>query len=129
MGMAGYLFRMFGMSLALTIVIELAVAWLSGMRRRKDMLLVALVNVLTNPSAVLCNWLCRLYLPDYRRAPVQLAIEAVVIITEALVYCGFAGDERWQIRKPVLFALAANGCSWLLGLLGTIFSDMLRFCK
>lgn len=118
--MAGYLIRMFGVSLALTVVIELAVAWLFGMRMRKYMLLVALVNVLTNPPAVLCNWLCRLYLPGYQRVPVQLAIEAVVIITETLVYCGFAGDERWRIEKPVRFALTANGCSWMLGLLCTI---------
>lgn len=112
-----YLIRMFGISLMLTLAIELAVAFLFGMRMRKDILLVVLVNVFTNPPTVLCNWLCRLYLPDYHRVPVQLAIEAVVIAVEALVYCGYAKDERWQIRRPVLFSLTANGCSWLLGLL------------
>lgn len=116
--MVMYLIRMFGISLMLTIAIELAAALLFGMRMRKNMFLVVLVNVFTNPPAVLCNWLCRLYLPDYHRAAVQLAIEAVVITVEALIYIGFARDERWQIRKPVLFSLTANGCSWLLGVLG-----------
>lgn len=113
--MVMYLIRMFGISLMLTIAIELAAALLFGMHMRKNMLLVVLVNVFTNPPAVLCNWLCRLYLPDYHRAAVQLAIEAVVITVEALIYSGFARDERWRIRKPVLFSLTANGCSWLAG--------------
>lgn len=113
-----YLVRMFGISLMLTIVTELAIAFFFGLRTGKDILLVALVNVFTNPPAVLCNWLCRLYLPDYRRIPVQLAIEAVVVLAEALIYQCFAEDERWRIKRPVLLSLTANGCSWLLGLLG-----------
>ena len=116
--MAIYLIRMFGISLMLTIVIELAVAFLFGIRTGKGMLLVVLVNVFTNPPAVLCNWLCRLYLADYHKMPLQLVIEAAVIAVEALIYCGFARDERWQIRRPALLALTANGCSWLIGLLG-----------
>lgn len=116
--MVMYLIRMFGISLMMTIAIELAAALLFGMRMRKNMLLVVLVNVFTNPPAVLCNWLCRLYLPDYHRVAVQLPIEAVVITVEALIYSIFARDEQWRIRKPVLFSLTANGCSWLLGVLG-----------
>lgn len=110
-----YLIRMFGISLALTLVTELAIAFLFGLRTRKNLLLVVLVNVLTNPPAVLCNWLCRLYLPYYNRVPVQLVIEAAVVIVEAFVYCCFARDEQRQIKRPVLLAFTANGCSWLLG--------------
>ena len=116
--MVMYLIRMFGISLMLTMAIELAIALLFGMRMRKNMLLVVLVNVFTNPPAVLCNWLCCLYLPDYHRAAVQLAIEAVVVTVEALIYSAFARDEQWRIRRPVLFSFTANGCSWLLGVLG-----------
>ena len=122
--MAMYLIRMFGISLMLTIAIELVAALLFGMRMRKNMLLVVLVNVFTNPPAVLCNWLCRLYLPDYHRISVQLAIETVVVIVEAFVYCLYARDERRQIKRPVLLAFAANGCSWLLGLLGTALAEV-----
>lgn len=111
------LIRMFGISLALTMVTELAIAFLFGLRTRENVLLVLLVNVLTNPSAVLCNRLCRLYLPYYNRVPVQLVIEAAVIIVEAFVYCRFARDEQRRIKSPVLLALTANGCSWLLGVL------------
>ena len=119
-----YLIRMFGVSLILTLVTELAIAFVFGLRTGKNMLLVVLVNVLTNPPAVLCNWLCRMYLPDYHRISVQLAIETVVVIVEAFVYCLYARDERRQIKRPVLLAFAANGCSWLLGLLGTALAEV-----
>lgn len=112
-----YMIRMFGISLALTMVTELAIAFLFGLRTRENVLLVVLVNVLTNPAAVLCNWLCRLYLPYYNRVPVQLVIEAAVVIVEAFVYCCFARDGQRQIKRPVILALTANGCSWLLGVL------------
>lgn len=112
-----YLIRMFGISLALTMVIELAIAFLFGLRTRENVLLVVFVNVLTNPSAVLCNWLCRLYLPYYNRVPVQLVIEAAVVIVEAFVYSCFARDGQRRIKRPVILALTANGCSWLLGVL------------
>ncbi|MDE7224283.1 MAG: hypothetical protein K2O34_10980 [Acetatifactor sp.] len=115
--MIDYLVRMFGISLALTMVTELVVAFFFGLRTGKGVLLTVLVNVFTNPPAVLCNWLCRLYLTDYRRIPVQLAIETAVIIVEALIYYSFAKDEQWQIKRPVLLSFTANGCSWLLGLL------------
>ncbi len=115
--MVVYLIRMFGISLALTLAIELAAAYLFGLRTGKSMLPVALVNVLTNPPAVLCNWLCRLYLPDYHRVAVQIVIEAAVVLVEAFIYCRFAKNEERQIKRPVLLAVTANGCSWLLGLL------------
>lgn len=115
--MVVYLIRMFGTSLALTLAIELAVAYLLGVRAGKGIRLVALVNLLTNPPAVLCNWLCGLYLPGYRKLEVQLVIETAVVVTEAFVYCRFAADEQRRIKRPVLLSLAANGCSWLLGLL------------
>ena len=122
--MAIYLIRMFGVSLMLTLVTELAIAFVLGLRTGKNMLLVVLVNVLTNPPAVLCNWLCRLYLPYYNRVPVQLVIEAAVVIVEAFVYSCFARDGKRQIKRPVLLAFAANGCSWLLGLLGTALAEV-----
>lgn len=115
--MTAYLIRMFGVSLALTVVIECAIAFLFRVRGRKEVLLVVLVNLLTNPPAVLCNWLFGLYLPDWPKIPVQLGIETVVILTEALIYRSFAKDDGWAVGRPVLLSVTANGCSWLLGLI------------
>lgn len=98
-----YLLKMFGISLLLTLVIELATALLWGLRSRKQILLVILVNALTNPVAVLLYWLG---IP-------QLPVELAVVLTEALIY----KDPAWKIPRPVLLAIVCNAVSWGTGIL------------
>ncbi len=122
-----YLTEMFAVSLVLTVVTELAVVyvllWLPDRHLKpsrrinaRTVLLVTLVNILTNPPAVLLCWLGRMYLPAALHFPVQIAVEAVVVVTEGYVYSCFAGKPEWGIQRPVLLSCAANGCSWLLGM-------------
>lgn len=150
--MESYLIEMFGVSLALTIVVELAVVLLlekiqTGKRERsegfrqpgypgrmenrnydwnemfpifgqhfgKGILLVVLVNVLTNPPAVLLCWLGGLYMPTIPKIAVQLVVETAVVLVEACIYRSFAQRPQWKIARPVRLAVAANVCSWLLG--------------
>lgn len=123
-----YLTEMFAVSLLLTIVTELAVVhillWLPErqLKRRKSLyartaLLATLVNILTNPPAVLLCWLGRMYLSSALHFPAQIAVEAVVVAAEAYVYSCFAVKPEWGIKRPVLLSCAANGCSWLLGMI------------
>lgn len=103
--MASYLFEMFGISLLLTLLLELPAAWLVGLRGTKSVLLAVLVNVLTNPAAVLACWL---------GAP-QILVEFFVVATEAAVYWQFSKAEQWKIPRPVLLAVLCNGISWVIG--------------
>lgn len=80
-------------------------------------LLIVLVNVLTNPPAVLICWLAGVYLAEIWRAPVQILVETAVVAGEACIYCNFAEDFRWRLGCPVRYAVTANLCSWLTGLL------------
>ena len=105
--MIGYLLKMFGISLGLTLVIELAIGYLMGMRKRKHILLMVLVNVLTNPAAVLLCWL----------GAAEIPVEIVVFLVEAGVYYWFSKDNNWQIKHPVLLSLIANFISWTSGIL------------
>ena len=92
---------MYGISFGLTLLIELPVCWLLGMKRRDQLELVFLVNLLTNPAAV---WL-------HTSAGIpQIPIEFLVVITECYVYHSF------KIRHPLRLSLLANGISWGLGL-------------
>ncbi len=114
-----YLIEMFLVSLFLTLIIEFAVTWLFGLRTGKAMLLVLLVNVLTNPLAVLINWLCRVYLPEIVGAGIgklilQLVIECAVVLGEAMIYRSFR-RELQQIKRPFLLSFLANAASWLCG--------------
>lgn len=115
-----YLVKMFGISLILTLLVELIVAFLFQWRRHKLILLVILVNLLTNPPAVLLSWLGRLYLPPSFLVPIQLFVELLVIMTEAFIYCRFSRAPGWpdkQTLRPIRLAVVSNMCSWLLGIL------------
>lgn len=101
-----YLLEMFTVSLVLTWLIELTVAAVMGFRDRRSLLLVILVNLLTNPAAVL---LCHLGIP-------QLPVELAVIAVEAWVYTSFSKDDRWQISHPIILSVAANLIAWFAGI-------------
>ena len=109
-----YLLRMFGISLLLTLLIEGLVAFLWGIRGKKEFLLVLLVNVLTNPMAVLVYWLYQIYVGE-QLLPVQIIIELAVVVVEAYVYRSFSVDDRFQIPRPIPLAIVANVCSWGIG--------------
>lgn len=95
----------FLLPLSLTLLIELAVALAWGLRDR-DLLLCALVNLLTNPAVVLLHSL----FPAWW---VTLLLEGTAVVVEAAYYslCGT------QISHPRLLALSANALSFCTGLL------------
>ena len=105
--MGKYLLEMFGASLLLTLLVELPVAGLMNFRGWRAAALVILVNVLTNPAAVLLHWLG---IP-------QLPIELAVVVIEALIYVWYSTDESWNIPHPIRISVCANSISWTVGLL------------
>ena len=105
--MTEYLLEMFGLSLALTLVMEIAVGYGMGMRQKDQILLLVLVNILTNPAAVLLHWL----------GVPQIPIEIVVVLVESAIYCLFSGDRNWNIRHPIRLAVVCNAVSWMGGML------------
>ncbi len=103
-------------SLLLTEVIELVFALVWGVRGR-ELWLVVLVNLLTNPLAVLGYALLRNVLP-WPLLWIQLPIELMVFVLEALLYLRLSRT----IRRPLLFALCINLVSYGLGLvIGLLF--------
>lgn len=93
----------FVISLGLTLLLELPFVYLWGLRSRHDLTLAALVNVLTNPAAVLLHMLGVPALP----------LEAVVIAVEGSCYRARGA----AIRHPFRLALLANGFSYGAGCL------------
>lgn len=105
--MTRYWLITFGVSLGLTLLIELGFALLCR-KRGRALLLAALVNILTNPLAVLA---VRVW-----GAPLWLA-EGLVVLTEGFIY----GKSREDFPRPYLFSLCANALSFGLGLLLHLF--------
>lgn len=100
-----------GVSLGLTLLTEGVFALLWGLRGR-DLLLCALVNLLTNPPLVFCVLCWRRYGPGPGWLPVPL-LEALAVWLEGHFY---ARDGE-RIRRPWLLSLFANAFSYVSGLL------------
>ena len=99
------------LSLGLTLLFELVFAFLLGIRKGKDFLLVALVNVVTNPPLVLTlNLLQRRSMVCF---PVILGLELAAIAIEWLLY-----RKRLEYAKlpPLVFSLLLNAISYTGGL-------------
>ena len=93
------------LSLIMTWLLELAFAFLLGIRRSKDLLLILLVNLITNPAVVYLALTFRYSLPSWFLIPL------LAIGVEALYYRSYA----LTIRHPWLFSLAANVISYGIG--------------
>lgn len=132
--MIKYLTEMFLVSLILTICIELGVILLfsrisrsaSFIYTKRGVLLVALVNVLTNPPAVLICWLAGLYLGNVLAIIVQLVAEMAVVAVEAWIYHSFAKEKQWEIPNPLILSGVANICSWLCGIVLMAVRNIIR---
>ena len=101
-------------SLGLTLAIEIIGALIAG-KRGRALVIVLLVNVLTNPPAVLasvCITGLLFPLPAVEKLCI-LAIEAVVVCVEALVYRSW-WEYFWH---PWRLSLALNAASFVLGTL------------
>ena len=93
-------------ALTLTLVFELLFALLWGVRK-DGLLLVILMNVMTNPEVNLLHYIA-VYLLGWPAVWVIPVLEIAVVITE-----GFCC--KVVIKRPWLFALLINGFSYTAG--------------
>ncbi|MBR1814348.1 MAG: hypothetical protein IJ773_11055 [Lachnospiraceae bacterium] len=104
----------FALSLVFTLLIETIIALLFGIRM-PGMKVVWLVNTLTNPAAVLIFLLLSRVFPAAPALAIQIPIEIIVFVTEALIYGLWFKEGKWGFRHPVLLSLVANLVSWGTG--------------
>ncbi len=105
----------FAASLTLTLIFEGVIA-LCFRIKRKDVLLFALVNILTNPAVVFIDMVLRSFIP-LNIMLWQIPLELGAVAVEGLCYSRFGTD----IKHPWLFAIIANVFSYGCGLLINIF--------
>lgn len=99
-------------SLVSTLVLEIGFFFIVGKRNKKDLLLVVLVNVLTNPVVVLLYWLAVLY-TDWNKTIVKIPLELFAILTEGYYYMKYGQS----FKRPFIFSLAANAFSLSISIL------------
>jgi hypothetical protein len=101
-------------SLVLTFILETGF-YLAVFNKKctgKDLLLVVLVNIITNPVVVLSYWLATLY-TDLNAVIIIVPLEVFAILTEGYYYKKYGQN----FKRPFLFSLAANLFSYGTGLL------------
>ena len=92
--------EIFAMSLGLTLLFELPIAYLWGLRRRA-LLTVLAANLMTNPLAV------ALHLWGIPQMPIEIG----VVLAEGAAY-----SLHFE-KRPWLLALVSNAISWGIGLM------------
>lgn len=97
-------------SLLLTLAFEEGFALLRGLRGKRELGLVALVNCLTNPPVVLLYHTAS-GLWHWNAAAVTVILEAAAVIVEWRCYRAFSE----QVKRPFLFALLINLFSYGAG--------------
>ena len=92
--------NVFALSLGLTLLLELPVAYFWGIRKRQ-LLTVFAANLMTNPLAV------ALHLTGIPQIPIEIG----VVLAE-----GFAYSKHFE-KRPWLLAVVSNALSWGIGIL------------
>jgi hypothetical protein len=94
-----------------TLVLETAIAWLLGYRRREELAAVVCVNVFTHPAACFLLWL-GVIPADW---PWILLLEAGIVLVEWLLLC-YALPRKSKARLLAL-SFMMNAASYLAGLI------------
>ena len=102
------------LALLLTEAIEIPVCLLFGLRK-KELLVVLLANLLTNPAVNVLYLLATLCTP-LPRVLVIAVLEVSAVVTEWLIYRSLT-----EAKHPFRMSLAANAVSYGVGLLLTTF--------
>ena len=99
-------------SLAVTLALETAAAALLGCRGKRELAVVALVNLLTNPPLVIITFLVQYVAARPVYYAVLAVCEAAAVLTEAFIY---KKSIKTRLR-PLLFSLLLNALSFGAGL-------------
>lgn len=98
--------------LLLTIIIELIIALIIGIRDKKDIINVILVNVITNPIVVLLPIIVYIKF-GYTFEKISLYIlEVLTVLLEGLIYKKVL---KYKKINPFLISLILNLASFLIG--------------
>lgn len=99
-------------SLACTLVIEIIFALILGMRKKGDILTVALVNVMTNPLVVSLGFISGFFFGTKVRIICTVFLELFAFASEGIAY---RYALRYKKLNPFLLSLLLNAASYLSG--------------
>lgn len=109
-----YVVKMFLVPYIITIIVEIIAAIIWGIRRKRELLAVLLINTVTNPLVTLIRWIAAQHLRfQSERDLVLAAAEIAVLLGEWLLFRKFVKSTK----HPFLMSLVLNAVSFGAGLL------------
>ena len=98
--------------LILTIIIELVIAIILGVKYKKDMILVIIVNIITNPFVVsIPIFLYKLF--GFKIEIISLIIlEILTVLVEGIIYLK---KLKYKSINPFILSLLLNLSSYMIG--------------
>lgn len=100
-------------SLVLTLIIELSISWILGIRNRNNIIVVICVNICTNPVVVyIAN--CMLYFEIEVYNLIIMIMELLVVIVEYQMYKKYLTNYQ---KSPFILSIVNNAISYGLGVL------------
>lgn len=99
-------------SLCLTIVIELIISFILGIRNTEDIKVVIWTNVLTNPIVVYLAGCIKLLNNNLIYNIIVIIMEIIVVIVEFIIYKRYL---KFKEKPPLLISSINNIISFLIG--------------
>lgn len=100
--------------LVLTILIETVLARIISIKSKKDLVIVAMASVLTNPFVVLITFFSGFFYGSTGYYIATAICEISVVIIEGIIYLKAL---NWKKINPFLLSLILNGISFGTGLI------------
>lgn len=104
--------------LLFTILIEVCISLLFGVKKRRDIINIILVNIVTNPIVVLFPYVAYLFYGKMVRCIVLLLLELFTVIVEGYIYNRYLDYSK---VNSYLLSLVLNISSYLLGVVVNYF--------
>ena len=98
--------------LLITIVIEVIIGIICGVRKKKDILNIVLVNIFTNPLVVSIPVFITVYVSFKARVPVLIFLELFAFVSEGFIYKRVLDFKK---INPYLLSLILNCGSYFIG--------------
>ena len=100
------------LSLLVTIIVELLVAFVIKIHNKKDILNIILVNIITNPLLVSIMYVIFLKYGRNVQTILEIILEVVILVVEGMFYRKYL---KYNKINPFLISFILNIFSYILG--------------
>ena len=111
--MSLYLLKIISSSLIFTIILELGLALIFKIKNKDDIIIIVLVNVVTNPIVVVFPYLLGIFYGNTGRYVLLLILEILTVFFEGFIYKKYL---KFKSINPYVLSILLNVTSYFIGI-------------